>query len=187
MRTVLAYNRAESMDHGLSPSMLAADMKLKSGQTRCLALDCASLRAALIEVGSLGPLSIRLPGEDRYRWVLVCGKQVTSASRIKHLSLQEISEGDVVDMPLQVEIERMPPEVEQGVAIVLQPERRPRVRGPVRLLGSRGSINMREVKAGQAVVAEEIKVPPGLRLVSDPGEIVFRVEMLPASAQSRAS
>ena len=164
----------------MEEGMLRASVKTKSGELRELAIDVVGFKKVLAESGGIGILSIRLPRHERETLVAVCGMHVNPADGVMtKVALREVTRLERVQVRLKVEVEELPRLAKAGKAILVQRSQGPAVQATVLTIQKGVGINLSFATIGDSIRARDLPLPEGMRLLSDPDEVIFRVEGLP--------
>lgn len=167
------------------PGFLRATLRSKIGKEVEIGVDVAALKSALAESSGVGIFAIQLPQHTGPSLVAVCGREVDPGTRqLTKLVLREVRGLDRVQVRMSVGIDELPPAAKEGRAIVVQAARGPAVQATVATIQSGLAVSLSKACVGDSIKARDLPLPEDMRLVSDPEEVIFRVETSPGKAVS---
>lgn len=183
-----------SADKGLSPKALRANGLLpmaiveRGVGTKMIQAPYRAVKEALTQTRGAGSFRIALPGEKRPRQVVV--KQVDRdvvSNKVQHLTLMQVSEGDLVEMEVQVVAHGVPACVDRNQATLETPTRTVKLLGRIADLPEFVRVETAALEVGATVSAGDLEMPEGVSLASSADATLFVVSPVRVKADEASS
>jgi large subunit ribosomal protein L25 len=174
-RTAGAVKPKHLRQQGLLPLGLVT----REHKTDTLQVSADELRKAMAHVDALGRLDIEIAGEKGRRKVMV--KQVDKdylRGRILHVTLQEVSEDDMVKVDIPVVPIGTPPPVADGIGVLVHPTDHIKIRGRMGDLPNHIEVDVTHLEMTGHISAGDVTLPEGIELLTSTDATLFSVNAI---------
>lgn len=156
------------------------------------ARDLDRLLAAGLSTGAVVRLDLEDGGRREWMAVLKEIQRDPVSLKVLHLDFQQVTLGDVLEVEIPVVI-RGGEEVARRGGVIQHQLPRLRVEGPVTAIPADIEVDVSQLEIGEHLTVADLRLPPGVRAVEEPAEVVVTVlapkreeEARPAEAEAPA-
>jgi large subunit ribosomal protein L25 len=174
-RTAGAVKPKHLREKGLLPLGLVT----REHKTDTLQVSTEEFRKALSHVDALGRLDIEITGEKGRRKVMV--KQIDKnyiRGQILHVTLQEVSEDDMVKVDIPIVPVGTPVPVADGLGVLVHPTDHIKIRGRMGDLPNHFEVDVSHLDMTGHISAADVVLPEGIELLSSPDATLFSVNAI---------
>lgn len=151
-------------------------MKLvaKDNETALIQASVQEVKKALQDTHGVALFKVRMMEEEAERTVLVRKIDLEpDKKRITGMTLQEVSEDDVIRISVPIQSVGTPAGVEQKTAVLARPTGRVRIRCAVSNVPMSIEVPVGDLAIGTTIAAKDITLPEGVELVANGDAVLF--------------
>jgi large subunit ribosomal protein L25 len=166
----------ETTEKLLNGGILPIDFIEKGKGATKIQCPLEALRKALAESRGVGLFDLKIRGDGQLRHVIV--KRVLKddeSQRVKHLTLQEISDDDRIQVHVPVTPKGRPRPTTTGSAVLTNVNGYVRVKGRLAQLPDKLAVDVDHLDLHECVCAKDLDLPKGVELLTAEDTVLFEL------------
>jgi len=145
-------------------------------------------RSAIVHTDAMGRLDFKIEGETQTRRAIVKNVEQDVLKReLLHITLQEVSEEDMVKVDVPVVATGTPSSATDGDYVLMAATDHVKVRGKLGLIPERIEVNVSHLEPGHHIAASDIQMPAGVELMSSPDATLFSLRSSTVTEQPESA